>query len=61
VPEGLSGHSLVLDLLQTATPGVFVTSAVPRASASTVTIHLNKAPGTRTHPATAKVAWFVMN
>jgi hypothetical protein len=57
----MSGHSLVLALLQTATPGVFVTSAVPHASTSTVTIHLNKAPGTRTHRATAKVAWFVVN
>jgi hypothetical protein len=61
VPGGLSGKSLVLALLQTATPGVFVTSAVPHFSTGKVTINLNRAPGTRSHPARAKVAWFVVN
>jgi hypothetical protein len=51
----------VLALLQTATPGVFVTSAVPHASTGRVTINLNQAPGTRSHHATAMVAWFVVN
>jgi hypothetical protein len=58
---GYRTHSLVLSLLQTATPGVLVASAVPHASTGNVTISLNKAPGSRAHPAAAKVAWFVIN
>jgi hypothetical protein len=61
VPGGLAGNPLVLALLQTATPGVFVVSAVPNTSTGKITISLNKAPGTSQHPATAKVAWFVVN
>jgi hypothetical protein len=61
VPGGLPGHPLVLALLQTASPGVFVASAVPHAASSKVTINLNRAPGTRRNPATAKVAWFIVN
>jgi hypothetical protein len=60
VPGGLSASALVLALLQTANPGVFVTSAVPNAATGKVTIHLNKAPGTGKAGGTAKVAWFVV-
>jgi hypothetical protein len=61
VPGGLSSTSLVLAVLQTAIPGVFVTSAVPNPSTGKVTIHLNKAPGTGKGGGNAKVAWFVVN
>jgi hypothetical protein len=66
VPDGLASTSLVLALLQTPNPGVFVTSAVPDASKGEVTIHLNKAPaggkaGTLKSAGVAKVAWFVVN
>jgi hypothetical protein len=66
VPDGLSPTSLVLALLQTANPGLYVTSAVPDASKGEVTIHLNKAPGggkagTSKSAGAAKVAWFVVN
>jgi len=61
VPGGLSAHALVLALLQSAMPGVFVVSAVPTSATGKVTISLNKAPGSRARPLTAKVAWFVVN
>jgi hypothetical protein len=61
VPGGLTAHALVLALLQTATPGVLVASAVPNPATGSVTISLNRTPGTRAHPQTAKVAWFVVN
>jgi len=61
VPGGLTAHALVLAQLQTPTPGVFVVSSVPNPATGKVTISLNKAPGTRVHPLTAKVAWFVIN
>jgi hypothetical protein len=57
-PGALAASALVLALLQTSAPGVFVTAAVPSHSKGTVTIHLNKAPA-RQHP--VKVAWFVVN
>jgi len=61
VAGGLSAHALVLALLQSATPGVFVVSAVPNPATGTVTISLNKTPGTPVNPQTAMVAWFVVN
>jgi hypothetical protein len=52
----LGTGSYVLATMQTDTPGVFVTSAVPNPAASTITINFNA-----TAPAGTKVAWFVVN
>jgi hypothetical protein len=56
-PGGLAG-TLVLALLQTAAPGIWVTAAVPDASTGKITIYLNAAPS---NPASVHVAWFVLN
>jgi hypothetical protein len=61
VPEGLSRSSLVLATMQNLVSGVYVAAAVPNTATGTVTITLNKAPGSSTSPRTAKVAWFVVN
>jgi hypothetical protein len=57
-PGGLSAAALVLALMQNVAGGVTVKAAIPNPSAGTFQIVLNKAP---TAPATAKVAWFVIN
>jgi hypothetical protein len=61
VNDGLSASSGVLATMQNLISGVYVVAAVPNTGAGTVTITLNKAPGTSTSPKTAKVAWFVVN
>ena len=50
--------SLVMALMQNVTGGVMVKAAVPNPAAGTFQITLNKAP---LSPATATVAWFVVN
>jgi hypothetical protein len=57
-PGGLTGTSTVLAILQTALPGVWVTSAVPNPSNGSATISLSQAPGSGK---TAVFAWFVVN
>jgi hypothetical protein len=52
----LGAGSYVLATMQTDVPGVFVTSAVPDPSASTITINFNS-----TAPVGTRVAWFVIN
>ena len=52
----LTAASLVLATLQQNLSGVYVRSAVPNLAASSFTIHLSKAP-----PASASVAWFIVN
>lgn len=61
VHNGLSASAIVLALMQNAIAGVYVTSAVPDRAASTITIHLNKAPGSASRRGTAHIAWFVVN
>jgi hypothetical protein len=55
---GLTSSSLVLAVMQNVTGGVMVKAAVPNPGAGTFQIVLNKAP---LAPATATVAWFVVN
>ena len=55
---GLSASALVMALMQNVTGGVMVKAAVPNPGAGTFQITLNKAP---LSPATATVAWFVVN
>jgi hypothetical protein len=55
---GLSTAALVLALMQNVAGGVMVKAAVPDSAAGTFQIVLNKAP---LSPATATVAWFVVN
>ncbi len=57
-PGGLTSASLVMALMQNVTGGVMVKAAVPNPGAGTFQITLNKAP---LSPATATVAWFVVN
>jgi hypothetical protein len=57
-PGGLSAAALVLALMQNSAGGVFVKAAIPNPGAGTFQIVLNNAP---VSPATAKVAWFVVN
>jgi hypothetical protein len=57
-PGGLSRGAMVLALLQNSLRGVWVVSAVPSTTTRSVTISLNRAPGTGR---TAHVAWFVVN
>jgi len=57
-PGGLTGTSTVLAILQTALPGVWVTSAVPNLSNGSATINLSQAPGSGK---TVFFAWFVVN
>jgi hypothetical protein len=52
----LTAASLVLATLQNNLPGVYVQSAVPDVSEGSFTIHLSKAA-----PASATVAWFIVN
>jgi len=54
----LSAASLVLALMQNVAGGVAVKAAVPDPANSKFTVFLNKAPAS---PATATVAWFVVN
>jgi hypothetical protein len=58
VPGPLTAGSLVLALLHTVAPGIWVTAAVPDPAAGQVKIYLNTAPS---NPATVQVAWFVIN
>lgn len=58
VPGPLTASSLVLALLQTVAPGIWVTAAVPDPAAGQIKIYLNTAPS---NPATVQVAWFVIN
>ena len=55
------GYVKVDPTLQTNVSGVWVQSAVPDANAGTFTIYLNKAPGTKSHPLSVTVAWFVLS
>jgi hypothetical protein len=57
-PGGLSSSALVLAIMQNVTGGVMVKAAVPSPGTGTFQIVLNKAPAS---PATAIVAWFVVN
>jgi hypothetical protein len=57
-PGALTASSLVLALLQNVAGGVMVKAAVPNPGAGTFQIVLNKAP---LAPATATVAWLVVN
>jgi hypothetical protein len=57
-PGGLTASSLVLAVMQNVAGGVMVKAAVPNPGAGTFQIVLNKAP---LAPATATVAWFVVN
>jgi hypothetical protein len=57
-PGGLTSSALVLALMQNTAGGVMVKAAVPNPGAGTFKIVLNKAP---LSPATATVAWFVVN
>ncbi len=54
----LSAASLVLALMQNVAGGVAVKAAVPDPANSKFTVFLNKAPAS---PATATVAWFIVN
>jgi hypothetical protein len=58
VPGPLTPNSLVLALLQTMAPGIWVTAAVPDPAAGQIKIYLNAAPS---NPATVQIAWFVIN
>jgi hypothetical protein len=55
VPGGLSAGSMVLALLQTDLPLLYVVSAIPSAATGAATINLNRAPANA-----AMVAWFVI-
>jgi hypothetical protein len=57
-PGGLSAAALVLAIMQNVAGGVSVKAAVPNPTAGTFQIVLTKAP---LAPATATVAWFVVN
>jgi len=57
-PGGLSSSALVLAVMQNVAGGVMVKAAVPNPGAGTFQIVLNKAP---LSPASATVAWFVVN
>jgi hypothetical protein len=57
-PGGLSSSALVLAVMQNVAGAVMVKAAVPNPGAGSFQIVLNKAP---TSPATATVAWFVVN
>jgi len=54
----LTPSSLILALMQNVAGPVMVKAAVPDLGARQFTIFLNRAP---TSPATATVAWFVVN
>ena len=56
--SNLSATSLVLALMQNVAGGVAVKAAVPDPANSKFTVFLNKAPAS---PATATVAWFIVN
>jgi hypothetical protein len=53
--------SLALATVQSNLPGVFVRAAVLNLAAGTLTIHLNKAPGTAEAPKAVVVGWMVVN
>jgi hypothetical protein len=57
-PGGVSASTLVLALMQNTAGGVMVKAAVPNPGAGSFQIVLNKAP---LSPATATVAWFIVN
>ena len=48
-------------MLQSNVPGVFVRAAVLDQSAGTLTIYLNRPPGTSGSPRSATAAWFLVN
>lgn len=53
--------SLALAVVQNNLPGVYVRSAVLNPLIGSLTIYLNKAPGTVSNPKTAAVGWFLVN
>jgi len=53
--------SLALGMLQTDLVGVYVRATTLNVSAGTLTILLNKAPGSATNPKSVIVGWFVVN
>lgn len=53
--------STVLAVMQTNLAGVWVRAAVPAYGTNSVTIFLNKAPGSQSSPKSVTVAWFVVN
>jgi hypothetical protein len=53
--------SVALAMLQTNVAGVFVSATTLNVAARTLTIYLNKAPGTSTSPKTVNVGWFIVN
>jgi hypothetical protein len=57
----LTSRSLVLATLQKFVSGVWVAATVPILSGSsdTFVLHLNRAPGSASHPKSVTVAWFV--
>jgi hypothetical protein len=56
IPDGLRPQSLVLAVLHTNRPGVWVRSVVPNVAAGTATIYLNTSVTSATF-----IAWFVVN
>jgi hypothetical protein len=65
LPTGGLGYPapppVALATLQTNVAGVQVTPAVPNLATGSVTISLNKAPGTSSAPKSVEVGWFVVN
>jgi hypothetical protein len=57
-PGGLGSSALVLAVMQNVAGGVMVKAVVPSPGAGTFQVVLNKAP---LSPATAIVAWFIVN
>lgn len=53
--------SIVFAVLQSDVRGVWVQSAVPTHGTNSITISLNRAPGSRKRPRSVVVAWFVVN
>jgi len=52
---------LVLATMQNSLGGTWVRAAIPDAATDTITVLLNKAPGSATSPKTAHVAWLIVN
>ena len=55
----LGADSLVMATVQSDSPGIWVTAAVPDSSTGKVIIRINRAPGTKGKP--VAIAYFVIN
>lgn len=53
--------TLAVATLQSNVPGLHVSAAVLNSTKDTLTIYLNKAPGTAKAPRTANVGWVLVN